>query len=265
MPTRDIDGCGYFFADQGKGLPVVLLHGFPLDSRMWEAQIGELSAGYRIIAPDLRGFGKSRCEDPFTIERLADDVHALLADLGTLPVVLGGLSMGGYVAFAFARKYPTDLRGLMLMDTRAEADNSQQKENRQKMIELARQQGSKAVADQMVPKLLAHDTPRTRPAVAQAVGALAEGCPAKTIEHALEALRDRPDQIDLLPSIAVPTLIVVGEADSITPPAVAQTMHMGISNSMLVTIRGAGHMSPMEQPAQVIQAMSRFVQGLVES
>jgi pimeloyl-ACP methyl ester carboxylesterase len=250
------------FTDEGQGLPLVLLHGFPLDRRMWDAQVAELSAHWRVIAPDLRGFGTSRWQAPFSIPDLAQDVHTMLTQLAALPCVLAGLSMGGYVALAFARKYHQDLRGLILVDTKAEGDTSEQREGRAKMIDLVQKQGSKAVADQMVPKLVAEDVPRMRPAVAAAVRTLAEACPPKTIEYALEAMRDRPDQSPHLGSIKVPTLIIVGDADAITPVPVSQKMQQGIAGSELVVIKGSGHMSTMEQPAQVSQAMARFMRGL---
>jgi 3-oxoadipate enol-lactonase len=262
MPTKTIRGARFHYEDRGKGLPLVLLHGFPVDSRMWEAQIGERSSRCRVVAPDLRGFGKSASTDPFTTESLADDVHVLLEEIQALPCVLAGLSMGGYVALAYARKYPTDLRGLMLVDTKAAGDDAQGKLNRNKMIELVRSSGSKAIAEQMLPKMLAEDTPRNRPATAQGLRAMMEACPPKTIENALVCLRDRPDQTQTLPSISASTLIIVGEADSITPVSVAQSMQKQIPGAQLAVIKGAGHMSPMEQPAQVNQAISRFLDRL---
>src|SRR3954471_5470103 len=133
------------YTDRGRGAVLVLLHGFPLDRRMWDAQVEKLSDHYRVVAPDLRGFGQSRRSDPFTIESLADDTHLFLEQLAATPCVLAGLSMGGYVALAYAKKYPADLRGLILMDTKAESDTPQAKEGRAKMIELARSSGATAV------------------------------------------------------------------------------------------------------------------------
>lgn len=244
--------------DVGKGEPLVLLHGFPLDRRMWEAQVAEFSPHRRVIAPDLRGFGQSMSEERFTIEALADDVHQLLASIHALPCTLGGLSMGGYVALAYVRKYPSDLRGLILVDTKAAADDPQQKEGRGKMIDLVRREGAKAVADQMLPRLVAEDVPRSRPAIAGALRTMMEACPPKTIERALMAMRDRPDRTSELASVSVPSLIIVGDVDVITPVSVAQSMQERISSATLAVIRGAGHMSPMEQPGQVNQALRRF-------
>ena len=132
MPERDIDGEKIYYTEQQPAAggqaapnpPLVLVHGFPLDSRMWEAQVAALAPARRVIAPDLRGFGRSRSDAPFTVESLADSLHALLSAVGAIPCVLAGLSMGGYVALAYVKKFPGDLRGLILIDTKAEADLS---------------------------------------------------------------------------------------------------------------------------------------------
>ena len=267
MPTRTraVNGASLSYEEAGAPsarLPVVLVHGFPLDATMWAAQVADLAAaGHHVLAPDLRGFGKSRSDNPFTLESLADDLHALLASINALPCVLAGLSMGGYVALAYAKKYPADLRALALVDTKAEADTPDGKSARQKMIDLVRTSGSKAVAEQMMPKMLAKDS-AARPQLAQSLRGIMEACPAKTIEHALAAMRDRPDRSGELSAIKVPTLVIVGDADAITPPDVAQSMAAKIPGAKLVTIRGAGHMSPMEQPEQVSRALRRFLEGL---
>lgn len=263
MPTYDAAGGSFHTIDQGSGKVVVLVHGFPLDSRMWAAQVPALAgAGYRLIAPDLRGFGRSRSEQPFTIESLADDLHALLSGLGVLPVALAGLSMGGYVALAYARKYPADLRALILIDTKSEADTPEGKEGRGKMIDVVRREGAKAVADQMMPKMLAKDATGQRPQVAQDLRRLMEETPPKTIEHALAAMRDRPDRSAELASIRVPTLVLVGETDAITPPQGAEAMAKKIPGAKYEVIRGAGHMAPMEQPEQVNRAMLSFLKSI---
>jgi pimeloyl-ACP methyl ester carboxylesterase len=258
MPDRTINNTTLHYEESGAGLPpLVLLHGFPLDGRVWNGQRSALSNHFRVIAPDLRGFGKSApATSPFSMESLADDVHALLEAIGALPCMLGGLSMGGYVALAYVKKYPGDLKGLALIDTRAEGDSPEGKQARQKMIQLVREKGSSAVADQMLPKLLAPDALNNRPALVKELRAICEGCPPRTIEYALMALRDRPDRIPDLPSIAVPTTIIVGDQDSITPVAMAETMNKGIPRSRLVVVKGAGHMACMEQPEQVSRALT---------
>lgn len=264
MPTREINGISFSFDDHGSGIPLLLLHGFPLDRRMWGEQVwGEQMADSslpgRRIAIDLPGFGKTQPPEAFTIPSLAKTIRELLAQLDALPCVLAGLSMGGYVALNFAREFQGDLRGLILVDTRAEADTAQGKENRQKMIELVRTKGSGAIADQMQPKLLSSDTVAHRPYQVRALRRMMEAVPPQTIEIALSAMRDRPDMTEALGSITVPTLILVGDADEITPPAVAQSMQKKLPDAELVIVQGAGHMSPLEQPAQVNRAIRNFL------
>lgn len=262
MKTESINGTTLHYNERGGGPALALIHGFPLDSRVWEAQVDALSSDFRIIAPDLRGFGQSRSNDGFTMESLADDLHELLEKIGALPCVLAGLSMGGYAALAYVKKYPTDLRGLILVDTRAEGDSPQGKEGRGKMIELVRSEGSAAVANQMMPKMIADADAAGRPQLVKQLRQIMESCPPGTIENALVAMRDRPDFTDDLPSIPVPTLILVGESDAITPPATAESMQKQIPGAALEIIPGAGHMTPMEQPDKMNQIIRRFMEML---
>jgi 3-oxoadipate enol-lactonase len=261
MPIVTVNHTPLHYLDRGpRDAPAVLLvHGFPLDSRMWRSQTEELSRSHRVVTPDLRGFGQSHSSDAFTLESLADDLHALIQTLRLGPVVLGGLSMGGYTALAYVRKYPGTLRGLMLVDTRAEADTPEAKDNRGKMIELVRAQGAKAVAAKMLEKLVAPDTLAQNPHVVAELRSIMEACRALTIEHALTAMRDRPDRVGELGAIAMPTLILVGELDAITPPPAAQVMHRTIPRSKYLVIPGAGHMAPMERAQQVNDAMAQFL------
>jgi pimeloyl-ACP methyl ester carboxylesterase len=264
MPIRTLNHATIHYEEWGAGKPLALVHGFPLDARIWDAVRQPLAREFRVISLDLPGFGRSRGIDgAFSMEDLADVVHGLLEELGALPSALAGLSMGGYVALAYAKKYPTDLAALILIDTRAEGDTPEGKQGRKKMIELAGNRGSDAVADQMMPKMLAPGAEAHRPALAGAVRDIMRQCPAETIVQALAAMRDRPDHTANLPSIAVPTLIIVGESDAITPPSVAETMHRAIPHSQLAIIKGAGHLSPMEQPGQVSDAIARFLHPAV--
>jgi 3-oxoadipate enol-lactonase len=259
MPEINVNGQTMNYAERGRGLPLVLVHGFPLDNRIWDGQVAELSDKYRVIAPDLPGFGKSKSTKPFTMDSLAEDLHKFLTQIKALPCALAGLSMGGYMCFAFERKYPTDLKALILVDTKAEADTPEGKAGRNKMIETARTSGSPAIAAAMMPKMLAPDSQQSRPQLVQQVKAIMEACTPLTIEHALAAMRDRSDFRDCLRSVAEPTLIIVGDQDAITPPAVAESMNKEISHAKLVIIKGAGHLSPMEQPEQVNQALRQFL------
>jgi pimeloyl-ACP methyl ester carboxylesterase len=263
MTSERIHGVKWAYTDQGKGAAVVLLHGFPLDRRVWEGQVAGLSSHYRVIAVDLPGFGESdRVSQPFTMGSLAEGVHDLLERVGALPCVLGGLSMGGYVALAYARKFPTDLTGLMLVDTRAEGDTPEGREARATMAALARREGNGPVVEQMLPKVTSPDAPGKRPEVVKRLREIMEGCPAETIALASEAMCDREDQSGALASIPVPVLVIVGERDQITPPPMAQFMQREIPKATLEVIPDAGHMAPMEQPQGVNRAMQGFLGSL---
>jgi pimeloyl-ACP methyl ester carboxylesterase len=249
------------YDDQGTGRPLVLLHAFPLDRLMWQPQLGPLSAVARVLAVDLPGFGDSTtCSQPFTIDAAADAVLDFLDAIGVPgQVILGGLSMGGYIALAFARRHPDRLAGLILADTRCEPDDAAGKAKRDEMIALANSAGAAGVIGQMLPKLLGEQTQRARPEVVETVRAIALRQSAPTIAAALAALRDRPDATAALGRVTVPTLILVGEHDTITPPAVAQSLAGKISGSKLVTIPGAGHLSNLENPDTYTAAVREFV------
>ena len=262
MPHATVNGAKLYYHESGRGLPVVLLHGFPLDHRIWHKQLHDLASVCRVIAPDMRGFGQSTHSGSFTIASLAEDLFLLLTQLHALPCVVGGLSMGGYVSLAYERQYGSTLRGLMLIDTRAAADSAEERPNRDAMIEIARMQGSVAVADKMLPKMLAHGKTDEPADVVRELKSIMDACPAKTIEHAVAAMRDRIDYRPTLPKIAAPTLIIAGGADVLVPPGSAEAMHAAIPHSMLEVIPNAGHMAPMEQPQLVSRAIMKFLHSL---
>jgi pimeloyl-ACP methyl ester carboxylesterase len=250
--------------DAGAGRPVVLLHAFPFSRAMWRPQVAALRDICRVIAPDLRGFGGT---SPFlaapSVEAMADDVAALLDALKIgEPVVVGGLSMGGYVALAFARRHARRLRGLVLADTRAEADGAEARANRDKMIALARDHGAADVVEQLLPKLLAERTRTQNPAVVEEVRRIAAAQRPEAIIAALQAMRDRPDATPGLAAVTVPTLVLVGSEDTPTPPAAARTMADGIRGANLVTIAGAGHLSNLEEPEAFNVALHGFLATL---
>jgi pimeloyl-ACP methyl ester carboxylesterase len=249
------------YTDTAAGPTLVLLHAFPLDREMWKPQLSALAGTARVIAPDLPGFGKSPLPpEPWSVESAADAVARLLDTLGLNGrVVVGGLSMGGYVAMAFARKYPDRLAGLILADTRAEPDDAAGKENRGKMIALAEKQGAGAVVEAMLPKLLSDGTRADRPAVADAVKAIGSRQTAAGVAAGVAALRDRPDATPGLDQVAVPTLVLVGEHDAVTPPTLAAAMSGRVYGSDLVTVPNAGHLSNLENPEAFNAAVARFL------
>lgn len=267
MPTITINGVATHYAEKGKPSAdtLLLLHGFPLNASMWTPQLEALSARWRAIAPDFRGFGQSAETGPFSIEQLADDTRALVEQLGLGKIVLAGLSMGGYVALAYVRKYADTLRGLILLDTKAEPDTADGKVNRDRMIAIVNQKGAKPIADAMLPKLIPPEAIQHRPQIARALRQMMETTRPATIAHALAAMRDRPDLTGELPQIALPTLTIVGEQDAITPPEVMRAMHEQIPRSQLKVITASGHMTNLEQPSQVNVAMEHFLAELTPS
>lgn len=240
-------------------LALVLVHGFPLDNEMWRPQVAALSGVARLVAVDLPGFGGT-APAAFTVDSAADAVAARLDAEGVNGrVVVGGLSMGGYVAMAFARRHPDRLAGLILADTRAEADDEAGKKARDEMIALAREKGAAGVVEKMMPRLLGEATREGRPAVADEVRRIAGRQPTEAVVFALEALRDRPDAGPGLGNVAVPTLVLVGEHDTLTPLTTAEAIGARVYGSEVVTIPGAGHLSNLENPEAFNAAVLAFL------
>jgi pimeloyl-ACP methyl ester carboxylesterase len=243
---------------------LVLLHAFPLSGRMWEAQLSLARDGWHVIAPNVRGVDGQDGDPPATtIDDYAADVIDLLDGLHIDEAVIGGLSIGGYVAFALLRHAPSYARALILADTRSQADTPDGLEGRRKMLDLVAKRGAGAVADEMIPKLLGETTRATKPEVVARVRALIESNSTPAIAGGIRALMSRPDSTPLLPSIHVPTLVLVGEEDTITPPSAAEDIHARIAGSELVRIPRAGHLSNLEQPEIFNAALARFLEHRV--
>jgi pimeloyl-ACP methyl ester carboxylesterase len=263
---KHINGVDLWVEDQGEGLPLVLLHAFPLDHHVWKDVRGILAADYRVVLFDFRGFGRSDSSPPpYTMSLLAEDVSHLLDDLDLEKVVLGGISMGGYVALAFATYYPERLRGLALVDTRSVADTEEGRAGRNRMAELARRQGSQAVVDEMLPKFFAQETPSSRPDLVERVRALGAQASVDGLQGALAAMRDREDTTGLLHRLSVPSLVLAGEEDVITPVSDSQAMAAEIPGAVTRVIPRAGHLSPMEHPQAVAQALDELMQRVGRS
>jgi 3-oxoadipate enol-lactonase len=251
------------YADRGSGPGLVLLHAYPLDSSMWRDQIDALADRFRVIAPDLPGFGQSAVSAGMTIDSVADVVAELLDHLGVNErVVIGGVSMGGYAALGFARLYPQRVRALILADTKADPDDEDGRANRDKMIQLATDRGPAAVVEQLLPRLLAPGTAARRPDVVRFVRETAGRLKAEGIVTALKAMRDRPDARPGLAHISFPTLVIVGDQDAVTPPEKARELTGQIPDAHLVTIPDAGHLSNLENPAAFTAAVREFLIGL---
>ena len=250
------------YDDVGSGLPLVLLHPFPLDRGYWAPQLGSLVSRCRCITPDARGFGETPAAPPYAMDRYADDVVCLLDTLAIDRAVIGGLSMGGYIALAVWRRHPARVRALILADTRAGADTEEGRAKRRALIDVARAQGTGAVADAQLPGLLGKRTREKHPAVGEALRRMIERASVGGITGALEAMMARPDSTPLLPTITVPTLIVAGDDDVLTPPKEARAMHDAIPRSRIEIIAGAGHASSFERAAAFNHVVGEFLDSL---
>ncbi|MDQ3898767.1 MAG: alpha/beta hydrolase [Actinomycetota bacterium] len=249
MPFAEVDGVRLHYADAGTREPaLVLLHAFPLHSTMWAPQLEYLSPERRVVAPDLLGFGASDAPDTmfrYTMHGYADLVAGLLDHLGLEQVVLGGLSMGGYVAFAFLREHRHRVAGLILADTRAAADTTEAYERRTDQQDQVTRIGTAALIETLLEGLLSDETRKHRPDLVEHVRRLMDNPPAGFI-GALEAMKHRPDATDELAAVSVPTLILVGEDDAVSPPDVARDMQARIAGAELVVLPHAGHLSNLE-------------------
>lgn len=242
-----------FEDSSGSDAPVVLLHAFPFDRRMWSRQVS--AGGARFVAVDLAGFGGSRAFVRRSVEEHADDVLEVLDHLGIARAVVVGLSMGGYVALSFALRHPSRLSGLLLADTRASGDTDEAKQGRAANITRAREGGSVAVFDAMTRAW----TPASDPAHVAELRAIAAEQSAEGVVHALEMMRDRPDVTARLSEIRVPTSVVVGSVDELTPPALAEIMARAIPASTLHVLDGAGHFTNVERAAEFDRVLRELV------
>ncbi len=259
-----VRGIELAYDDEGRGaLVIVLLHGFPFDRSMWREQSQALSGTCRVVAPDLRGQGETPLGDgTLTMGEMAEDVAALLDALNVERVVLGSLSMGGYVAFEFYRRFPERVRALVLADTRPQADTEEARRTREENAQKVLKEGMEPLTDSMLPKLLSSATREGRPDVVERVRAMMLGTEPEGAAAALRAMAVRRDQTDLLASVDVPTLIVVGVEDTITPPSDSEAMAEKIRGARLVRIEGASHLSNVERPEEFNRALVDFVDGL---
>ena len=250
--------------DTGSGRPVVLLHAFPLSSAMWLAQREALAPTCRVVTPDQRGFGGSPLgDDEPSLDACADDVAALLDTLGLDRVVLGGLSMGGYVVMAFQRRHPERVAALVLADTKAGADPPQARDNRERIATAVTEDPSSTVlVDEVLPTLLGPTTVAERPLVTGRVKGLVQAAPASAVAWAQRAMAGRPDSFDTLRVVDVPTLVIVGEEDALSPPDDARAMADAVTGARLVILPRAGHLSALECPEEFNAAVLEFLASL---
>ncbi len=243
------------FQEQGQGPALVLVHAFPLDHSMWQAQVEFFSPRYRVVTPDVFGFGDSQPPRPWTMAEMGDALLALLDQLKIEQCTLAGLSMGGYIAIPFAFAHPRRVERLILADTRARADLLAEKTARNDMISALTKDGISALPDKMIPRLLAANAPDgVRSRVRESI----ERASVEASIHAVTAMRDRIDQTANLGSINCPTLVVTGDADAIIKVEDSEKMAAAIPGGEIRVVEGTGHLSNLENPSAFNQTIEDF-------
>lgn len=246
-------------------LPVVFIHGFPFSHRMWEPQLRAFSDDFRLVAYDIRGHGQSPVGDgQYTIELFVDDLFGLLDRLEIEEVVGCGLSMGGYVLLRALEREPERFGGVVLCDTRSEADTDEGRLKRVAAIRALKGEGASAYADTFLPLVLAPETLDARPEIVAAVREMIAANPVEGMVGAQIAMAARTDTTDLLRQIEAPTLVIVGERDELTPPATAREMAQRIPGAGVTVVSRAGHLSNLENPDGFNDALRPFLEGLRE-
>jgi len=254
------DGVHVHYSDVGMGLPVLLLHAFPLNGDSFAAQVSALSGKYRFIVPDHRGFGRSGPAQGVTeMSRLARDALAILDALDVRSAVVGGVSMGGYASMALAREDPGRVKALVLADTQAVADDEAAKQRREETARLVLERGVDVLVESMLPRLLAPDA---KPEVRRKVERMIRSNSPAGVAAALRGMALRPDSQDILARFGNPALVLVGELDTLTPLDRARQMQDLLQSAELVTIPRAGHLSNMEAPEAFNKALDSFLSRL---
>jgi len=249
------------YDDVGAGLPVVLIHGYPLCRRMWRPQLAALSgAGYRAICPDLPGFGESSpLAEPACMSRYTDAVIGLLDELGIERAVIGGMSMGGYVLLNLASRYPERLLGAMFLVTRAAADDEAGKEKRTLLVNELRNGNRSIVPDAFTQVLFAPSTSQKNPALVAEVRTWMEAASPEGTIYGLLAMRDRADYVHQLAGLNIPALVIGAEHDLAVPPAHSRVLAAGLPQAELKIVDGAGHMANLEQTEAFNRVLLEFL------
>jgi 3-oxoadipate enol-lactonase len=261
MKTLAIADTRFHLVDQGSGPPLLFVHGFPLDHQMWLGQIDALADEYRVLAPDLRGFGESESNlEVVSMERYADDLANILDALEIeQPVSLCGLSMGGYVAWQFWKRHPGKLDKLILCDTRAAADSIEAAQARKKLAKDVLAQGTSMLVETMIPKLFSRMSRENKPDIVQATTAVIRTANRMGVAAALRGMADRPDVAHWLPQIRIPTLVVCGEEDAISGVSEMSEIADQLPQATFTVVPDCGHMAPLEDPQFVNRAIRDFL------
>ncbi len=265
--TTAPDGSRHHARREGAGpVPVLFVHGFPFDHRQWDPQLEASPGSATMLAPDLRGLGASggaREPERAHLSDYADDLAHWLDEVGWERAVVAGLSMGGYIAFAFLRRYPDRLLGLVLADTSPSADTEAVRTDRRTISERVAVEGMDIVVEDLLARVLGPTTRRSRPEVCARLSGMMSAAPIPGVLAALAAMAGRPDSTPILGSITVPTLVIVGEEDPLTPPTTAGTMASAIAGARLAVIPQAGHLPPLETPEAFNGVMGEFLAGVL--
>lgn len=255
-----INGIHMAFTDEGKGDPLLFIHGYPLSREAWAHQVEAFRAKHRVVAPDLRGFGGSGLGDhrgPVTMKAYADDLHALMVERGIGPVILAGHSMGGYIALAFALAHPELVRGLALVGTRAGADSAEGAAGRLALAEKVNTEGAQVAIEAIAPKML---SPKNTDAkLVQRTRHLMKDASEAGVIGALLGMAARPDSTPFLADLAMKTLVITGADDILIPPKESEAMAAALPNATLKLIPDAGHLVAFEQPAAFNEALKAWM------
>ena len=253
MKKIKLNGLELTYERRGKGMPLMLIHGYPLDHSIWNETISQLENDFDLILPDVRGFGESSTVDaPYTLSDIANDLAALLDSLGVERTTLAGHSMGGYIALAFAKAFPERVTGLALVSSQTASDTPERKEGRYKTAADVSQKGVQIVADGMTDKLTPNQNVRDviRPLIAKQSVAGVTG--------ALKAMAEREDLTSFLASFGQPLVLIHGDADELIPVERAREIKSLVPSAHLVELRGGGHMPMMEMPVETATALKKI-------
>lgn len=264
MKFAEFESFRMAYEEAGSGIPILFIHGYPLNRRMWQPQIDTLSQVAHVIAPDLRGHGDSTpTEGVYSMDLLAEDCAKLLDTLNiTQKIVLCGLSMGGYVSFAFARKFPNRLAALVLTATRAAPDTEEGKLNRQRSIALAKEQGIAPIIESMIARVLSPITMQNNPDLVETVRQIMRMTSLQAVLGDLQGMAERIDSRPFLKQISVPTLIIHGKDDPLIPLEEAQAMQAAIPNCRLLILENAAHLPNLEASERFNHAIREFIKTL---
>jgi pimeloyl-ACP methyl ester carboxylesterase len=266
MSLKSVRGISLAYDEYGSGIPFVLLHGHPFNRSMWNDQIAALRSSYRVIVPDLRGYGETTVvPGKTTMEDFAGDLAALLDALGISRIILGGLSMGGQIVFEFYRQFPARVQALLLADTQPQVDTEEIQAKRYTNAQRIVEQGMQEFAEELLPGLLAPQTLAVQPGVVDKVRQMILHTQPEGAAAALRGRAERRDYTPLLREITVPTLVVVGSEDAFTPISDAELMHQEIAGSHLAIIEGTGHMPNMERPGEFNAVLRQFLSSIPSS